>query len=344
MRTVFGLVMFFFLLNGSALAAVEANIVSARNSLEYTLTNLRSSVEQLTKENRELSAANDRLREQATAAQKELEALQRDDGRLLEQFTALEAKHRDKSQGVTEAERKVAALKAEEERLTQDMAGVAGQIAAKEQVEADLRGQVEAKESEVRAGMADPSQNAVADMSALQAVRDRLAEQVQASVDSLQRTREEWLDMQEVVQGGPGRLGDLKDNRNRLALTLEGKQADLAKLSEMIQSEQKMLDDISAPDKIGPAGLASLEKVVRVLNDKQLLLEKELRAKQQSSEKAHAGSLAEANEQQLKLEKKFNELSEKNKTLKLERDQLRHKMVGMDKKKSQLERSVYGDN
>lgn len=110
-----------------------------------------------------------------------------------------------------------------------------------------------------------------------------------------------------------------------------------------MRAEQSIIDDISAPEKISPSGIAILEQELRGLNYKSRVLDKDLRAWQKGDNRSQMASEKESSELS-KLEVKVNEMVERNNKLKAERDQLRRQMVNMDKKKARLEKAVYEDN
>lgn len=326
-----------------AAAGDLADIQSAQNSLAYTLSNLRNSVEKLTKENQELGAVNDRLRQQLGSLQNELVALQRDDSRLLEQYSSLEKKHKKKIEAIRSVEDQVARLKEEEVNLSKAMASISEEITDRERADADLGAVVEQKESEVSAAMRQPVKEQAADEPELIAARNRLLQKSRAGEVLLQRTRDEWLELQEVVQGGKQRLESLKKSKANLVRAIEGKEEACVQLADKVKAEQSIIDDISAPEKISPSGIAILEQELRGLNYKSRVLDKDLRAWQKGDNRSQMASEKESSELS-KLEVKVNEMVERNNKLKAERDQLRRQMVNMDKKKARLEKAVYEDN
>ncbi len=326
-----------------AAAGDLADIQSAQNSLAYTLSNLRNSVEKLTKENQELGAVNDRLRQQLGSLQNELVALQRDDSRLLEQYSSLEKKHKKKIEAIRSVEDQVARLKEEEVNLSKAMASISEEITDRERADADLGAVVEQKESEVSAAMRQPVKEQAADEPELIAARNRLLQKSRAGEVLLQRTRDEWLELQEVVQGGKQRLESLKKSKANLVRAIEGKEEECVQLADKVRAEQSIIDDISAPEKISPSGIAILEQELRSLNYKSRVLDKDLRAWQKGDNRSQMASEKESSELS-KLEVKVNEMVERNNKLKAERDQLRRQMVNMDKKKARLEKAVYEDN
>lgn len=326
-----------------AAAGDLADIQSAQNSLAYTLSNLRNSVEKLTKENQELGAVNDRLRQQLGSLQNELVALQRDDSRLLEQYSSLEKKHKKKIEAIRSVEDQVARLKEEEVNLSKAIASISEEITDRERADADLGAVVEQKESEVSAAMRQPVKEQAADEPELIAARNRLLQKSRAGEVLLQRTRDEWLELQEVVQGGKQRLESLKKSKANLVRAIEGKEEECVQLADKVRAEQSIIDDISAPEKISPSGIAILEQELRGLNYKSRVLDKDLRAWQKGDNRSQMASEKESSELS-KLEVKVNEMVERNNKLKAERDQLRRQMVNMDKKKARLEKAVYEDN
>lgn len=341
MRTV-SLLFMTIVIAVSVAIAEEGDIRSAQTSLDYTLSTLLRSVEKLSQENREIAAANDRLKPQLDSLQNELSSLQRDDDRILEQFSSLEDKYQKKMVGVESVARQIALLQEEASSLDVAMAEISSGIAAKEQSDEDLRVAIEQREEDLRGLMSGATPDVDSDAAQLAVERDRLREQARSGLLSLQRIRGEWLQLQEVVQGGPQHVGILKKDKDSLIAALETKKISCSKLDEKLKAQQKVVDSMASTNEITPAGIYALEQEIRDLKEKFNALNKDLAGAQKGeASKVREDSDATKNEQR-QLEAKVVEASERNKSLKVEIDQLRRKMVDMDKKKILLEKAVYG--
>jgi chromosome segregation ATPase len=326
-----------------AAAAEEANMQSAQTSFDYTLATLRRSVDTLTQENRDLPAANDRLRARLASLRGELSTLQRDESRVLEQFSALEIRYQKKMAGARSLEQQIARLREEASALDNKMAELSMEIAARKNSDADLRILTEKMEGDIRSLISGQVTDSDTDAARLTNDRDQLREQVRLSSLSLQSSREEWLDLQGVIQGGPDRVDALKKQRDSLVAAVAAKRASSAQLVEKVALEQQVLAEIPSPQKIGPDGISGLEQEVRSLNEKYRGLSKEFAVLQKGDDKARRGDDPVENERR-KREAQLTTMSERNKSLKAELDRLRKQMVDMDKKKVQLEKIVYGGN
>jgi len=315
------------------------DVKSAQASLDYTLTTLRGSVEKLTQENQTIAATNEKLRAQLPSFQIELSNLQRDEAKLAEQFSALEGKYQKRTAGLRGVKEQVIRGQAESLFLDKEMAEVLKAIEAKEKVDADFRTAVEKKAEEIVI-LKTPTSGVEEDAARLVQEKNRLQAEIEAKTVSLQQARDEWLELQGIIQGGTGRVAVLRKERDNFVRTIEAKKNSCARISEKLAKGQEGRDGVKALG--NPENIAALEGELRKLDEEYRSVTRELSGlKKGESEKTKKGIDPIENERR-KLEGQIAAATDRNSSLKLEVNRLRRQMVDLDKKKIQMERVIYG--
>ncbi len=321
-------------------AQEAANVAEAQVNLDSTLVSLRQSVARLSLENEEIGRLNNTLRGQIKKAEEELAVSQREEARTGQQYQALEATYKQKRDAVQtleersmqldkmssdigrEAEQVLAALKVREEEAS-EVATVAEVLA--EQVK------------ELRQRAAEP----VVRISTSEAIdQHKLARDLAATEASLIKTREEWLSLQRLIEGGSGQLDLLKTENAALRVKIKEVSDGLASVQASLSQQEAFVKRVSAAD-TAPEVLAALEGEVRGLSDEISSLQKEFgRLEKERIAKSRKGT--DAKEAEIKkIKASYDELKVKNFALREELKKLRQSMVTMDKKKAGLEKQIY---
>ncbi len=323
-------------------SAQEAvNVAEAQVNLDSTLVSLRQSVARLSLENEEIGRLNNTLRGQIKNAEEDLAVSQREETRTGQQYQALEATYKQKRDALQTLEERSMQL----DKMSSDIGREADQVLAALKVREEEESEV-ATVAEVLAEQVKELRQRAAEPVVRVSTSDtidqhKLARDLVATEGSLIKTREEWLALQRLIEGGKGQLDLIKTENATLRVKIQEASDDLASTQAALSEQNAFVKSLSSMDAGNPQTLLALEGEVRGLSDEIASLQKELgRLEKERIAKGRKGS--DAKEAEIKkIKASYDELKVKNFALREELKKIRQSMVTMDKKKAGLEKQIY---
>jgi predicted nucleic acid-binding Zn-ribbon protein len=163
------------------------------------------------------------------------------------------------------------------------------------------------------------------------------------SSGTLAVAREEWLGLRGITEGGPARIEALKAEGSALGQQVQLKEAAIKEMRAMLNEQEAFLARFSASPVANETNARDLERDISVLSEKVRILSKDV-AKIDKERQERERKIEQQRQKDVeKAEARKSNLELQNRALRDEFDRLRKNMVDLDKKKSQLERRVYGD-
>jgi hypothetical protein len=322
-------------------AKPPVNVAEVPVSLDSPLASLKQSVARLSLENEEVASLNGALRAQIKNAEQELGVLQREDARIREQYQAVESTYKQKRDALQILEQRLLQLDQVSSDLAREADRILEVVRVREEEEAKMTMEVQVRTAqlvEMRQHVAEPvSRSSLTDT----IDQHKLARDLAATEASLLRTREEWLALQRLIEGGTGQLDLLKKENAALRVRIQAATEALANTEASLSNQRVSLERMSSWSQDNPDAVLALEREARGIADEVASLQRELaRLEKERVEKGRKVSSTKESEMK-RLKASYDELKEKNLSLREELKKLRESMVTMDKKKAGIEKQLY---
>lgn len=314
------------------------------SALDRTLQNLKEGVARLALDNSELTAANDRLRERLKLMNEGVEALRRNEVRVLEELKQLEAQESRRSGGGSGAEKRLKALEEQYSRLAEEQQALELSASIKDKADRQTSESLEAVRQETESlrmssEVADESVSGADDVRRQQQDLEAAAESAEAS---LQSARETLKELELIYASGPQGLDAARKISLKLSEQLAARQAEVVALEAEIAAEESALRQFKAGPEFNSAYRAEIEQSVNGYRQRITQLEQEQKRQSRQQAMKQRKMAAASSVEYRKQEARLRELERKNQDLRREMDRLRRLMVEQDRKKVSLEAQLYG--